>query len=226
LKDSLPAVTVIGYIKNKASEFANWFTGANVGYTGSGWGHGPRQFVADQIGLTGNVSNLFQLGLNSQLQSSQVNLTGDLLERLKKDQAMVIFRNKLIAILKADPRFKNVSFVLAGIQSIEFGGLRAPDDMVEQLKDPFNPAYSATWDVAADPLTWAVRHADVAYTALVKKDGTIVIGYQLRDVLNLRPEGHTGAYKAVVNVVGPLYHDAAGGNDQMKVTADWQETTK
>jgi RHS repeat-associated protein len=40
LSDSLAPVTVIGYIKNKTNEFTNWFTGANVGYGGSGWGMG------------------------------------------------------------------------------------------------------------------------------------------------------------------------------------------
>jgi hypothetical protein len=151
-----------------------------------------------------------------------VQLTGDLLDRLKKDKAMVAFQQKLIAIFKADPKLK----VKAGIENIEFGGRRAPGNMIEQLKDPFNSSYADTWDVAQDPLTWAVRHADVAYTAVVKNDGTIIIGYELRDVFNLRPEGHTDAYKSVVNIVGPLYHDVAGGNDQMKIRANWEETVK
>ena len=101
LSDSLPTVTVVGYIKNKASEFTNWFTGAGAGYTGSGWGHGPRRALAGLLNLGNNANNLFELGLQSQLQNSHVNLTGGLLNGLKTDPAMAAFQNKIIALLKS-----------------------------------------------------------------------------------------------------------------------------
>jgi RHS repeat-associated protein len=82
LKDSIPtlaSVTVVGYIRNKATQFANWFTGASAGYTGSGWAHGPRRALAGLLNLGNNANDLFELGFQSQLQNTHVNLTGGLL---------------------------------------------------------------------------------------------------------------------------------------------------
>jgi len=211
----------------KVNNAIGWFTGANVGYQGTGWGHGPRRWLANQIGLNGRANNLFQLLLHSQLQSDQVALGGELLEKIKKDPAMIAFQNKIIKQLRLDPRFANIKFIIAGKEVIEFGGKRAPGDMTEQLKDPFNPKYADTWNVAGNELTWAVRHATVSYTALAKSDGTIVIEYKLNDSLDLTAQGgRSGAYNNVSSALGFLYHDVAGGNSNMKVTADWQTTNK
>lgn len=90
--------------------------------------------MADQIGLQGRANNLFELGLHSQLQSSQVTLSGDLLEKIKNDPAMVKFQNDIIKMLKADPRFKKLGFVLADRKVIEFGGKRAQVIWLHNLK--------------------------------------------------------------------------------------------
>lgn len=222
-----PLQEVYVYAKTKATNAINWFTGANVGYNGSGWGHGPRQWFANQIGLTGRANNLFDLGLHSQLQSSQVALGGDLLEKLKNDPAMVKFQNDIVKMLKSDPRFKKLGFVLTDKKVIEFGGKRAPGDMGAQLKDPFNPAYADTWKVAGNELTWAVRHASVAFTALSKADGTIVIGYKLNDAFDLSSQGgRSGAYNTVSTGAGFLYHDVSGGNSSLQINASWDATIK
>ncbi|HWK02143.1 MAG TPA: DUF6443 domain-containing protein [Puia sp.] len=226
LNDSLPTVTVVGYIKNKASQFTNWFTGANVGYGGSGWGHGPRRALAGLLNLGNNANNIFELTALSQFQNSQVHLTGQLLDKLKNDAALIAFQKQIIALLKADPRFKKMTFIQNGKSGIEFGGKRAAGDMMAQLRDPLNPAYADTWNVGSNELTWTVRHALVSYSAAVKEDGTMVISYNLNDEFNIRPEGHTDAYKSIVNVLGPIYHDLLGGNDQLKVDASWQTPIK
>ncbi|MBX2924073.1 MAG: RHS repeat-associated core domain-containing protein [Chitinophagaceae bacterium] len=80
---------VVVTAKRKASSVGDWVTGRDVGYTGSGWGHGPRRWLANQLGLGNKANNLIELGLHSQLQSSQVNLSGDLLERIKNDPDMI-----------------------------------------------------------------------------------------------------------------------------------------
>jgi hypothetical protein len=93
--------------------------------------------------------------------------------------------------------------------------------------DPLNPEYADTWNVALNPTTWAVRHAGVSYTDSVKADGTIVIDFNLSDTFDLRPDtGHTDDYNKVTRNIGPVYQDVFGGNDQMKVTAQWQEVVK
>ena len=229
LSDSLPPVTVIGYAKNKASQFINWFTGADVGYTGSGWGHGPRQWLANQLGLGNNANSLLQMGLQSMLQNSHINLTGQLLNKLKTDPAMVAFQKKIIAALKADPRFGKLTFVTKGGQVIGFGGERWSSQTEKWgALNGSNPlAHSETWDVAGNELTWAVRHAEVDYNASVKGDGTIVISYHLSDQFDLSAQkGRSEAYNTVSAASGFLYHDVAGGNSDLKVSADWQATTK
>ncbi|MEO8583509.1 MAG: RHS repeat-associated core domain-containing protein [Flavitalea sp.] len=229
MADSLPAVTVIGYIKNKANDFSNWFSGANVGYQGSGWGHGPRQALASACGLGNNANNLAELGMHSQLQSSHVNLTGGLLNRIKADPAMVAFQKKIIALLKADPRFKNISFVQKGQDGVEFGGKRwsSADENWGAL-DNSNPLlHSETLDVATNPLTWSLRHASVEYSATVKTDGTTVISYHLSDRLDLSAQpGRSEAYNNISATTGFMYHDVLGGNSGMQVNADWQTTIK
>ena len=229
LKDSLPAVTVIGYIKNKASEFTNWFTGANVGYGGSGWGHGPRRALAGLLNLGNNANNLIELGLQSQLQNSHVNLTGGLLNGLKTDPAQRAFQLKIIALLKADPRFGKLSFTLKGGEVIGFGGERWSSKGEKWgALDASNPlAHAETWEVAGNALTWAVRHAEVDYSASVKSDGTIVIDYHLSDTLDLSAQkGRSEAYNNISSATGFLYHDVVGGNKDIKVNADWQSTAK
>jgi len=229
LRDSLPTVVVIGYLKNKASEFTNWFTGANVGYTGSGWGHGPRRALAGLFHLGNNANNLVELGLQSQLQNTRVNLTGSLLNGLKTDPAQRAFQNKIIALLKADPRFGKLSFTIKGGEVIGFGGDRwsSKDEKWGSLSGANPLAHGETWDVAGNPLTWAVRHAEVDYTATVKSDGTIVIDYHLSDTLDLSAQkGRSEAYNNISSATGYLYHDVAGGNKDIKVNADWQSIVK
>jgi RHS repeat-associated protein len=229
LTDSLPKVTVVGYISQKWNQFSAWFTGANVGYTGSGWGHGPRQWMLGMSGLGNNASNLFQLGLQSQFQNSHVNLTGGLLSQLKADPAMKAFQGKIIAILKADPRFGKVAFVSTGKEVIGFGGQRwtSGTERWGSLSTDNPLAHSETWAVAGNALTWAVRNAGVDYSATVKDDGTMVISYHLSDRFDLSAQhGRSEAYNNISAATGFLYHDVAGGNSSLQVSADWQATIK
>ncbi|WP_375303739.1 RHS repeat domain-containing protein [Niastella sp. OAS944] len=219
--------TVIVTSKKGLENARNWFSGADVGYTGSGWGHGPRRFLAGATGLGNTASNLFELGLHSQFQSREVRFVGGLLNKIKAEPSMQAFKNKIIQIVKADKRFRAIGFINRGSEYIEFGGNRAPAPMSEQFKDPFNPDYAATWQVATNETTWALRHAAVTYSAIAKTDGSIIIDFNISDTFDLRPgQGHTDDYNMVTGIVGPVYHDFFGGNDQMKVTAHWQETVK
>jgi RHS repeat-associated protein len=202
----------------------SWFSGANVDYMGSGWGHGPRRLIADRMG-SNNASNIFQLGLHSQFQSGQVNLSGQILDKIKNDEAMIKFQNDIIKALKTDPRFKNMAFVINGKGVVEFGGKRwgAENENWGALNRTNPLTHLATWAVAVNELTWATRHASIGYAAAVKSDGTIVIDFHLSDTLDLSGQkGRSEAYNNISNVTGFLYHDVIGGNSEMKVNADWQ----
>ncbi len=163
--------------------------------------------------------------MHSQLQSSQVNLTGGLLNKVQSDPAMVAFQNKILNALKNDPRFKRMTFVLANKQVIEFGGKRWSNENESwSALDQSNPIFhSETWDVAGNELTWALRHATVSYNASVKSDGTVIISYKLNDTLDLSSQsGRSGAYNNISSGLGFMYHNVAGGNSGIQVSATWQ----
>ena len=141
---------------------------------------------------------------------------------------MLQHKAKIIAIIKADPRFKKLSFVFSSTgESIEFGGKRALGEDWFGLSNQNPLLHSETWDVAINPLTWTLRHANVQTDAIVKADGTIVINQYVSDKLDLRPgPGHTETYNKVTTVLGAGYHDILGGADNLQIRAQWSETIK
>jgi RHS repeat-associated protein len=199
----------------------NWWSG-DGSYKGSGWGHGARQDVAKKLGIDNKASNVAEVGALSQLQFAEVEIVGQARENMKNDQAMVSRENDLIELAKNDPRYGNKAYSFKTFEVVEFGGKRACGEMMEQLKDPFNPKYADTWKVAGNELTWLVRHAGVRSDVAVDKRGNITFNHTLTDTFDLRGgNGHTPAYNTVTNFLGPLYHDVVGGNDQLKIKAVW-----
>jgi RHS repeat-associated protein len=227
--DTTKLQEVVVTAKRIANKAVDWFTGANVNYSGSGWGHGPRRWIAGQMGLGNTANSLFEMGLHSQLQSNKVQLVGGLLDKLKADPAMVRFQKQIVKLLKSDPRFGKVKFVMKDKTVIGFGGDRwTSSDEDWGALDSTNPAlHGETWGVAGNELTWAVRHASVGFEAVAKSDGTIVISYQMNDKFDLSGQsGRSGAYNNVSNVTGFMYHDVTGGNSEMQVSASWDATIK
>jgi len=226
LKARLSEVVVTGtrQVKQEAQSLYHWFTGADVNYQGSGWGHGPRRYVAGLLGVNGQANNLIELGANSMLQSDRMQLKGGLLQRVKQDPALARFQQQIVNSIKTDPRFRNLKFSKKGRDQVEFGGKRGSGDFEDMSLN--NPVLKKeTWDVAENPLTWATRHADVSYTATVKADGTIVISYQLHDTLDLSAQnGRSPAYNAISETTGFGYHTLLGGNKDISVDASWQTT--
>jgi len=216
---------IVVYAKKQANNAYNWFTGANVGYTGSGWGHGLRRSLANQIGIGNRANNIFELGLQSQLQAKQVNLGGSLLDKIKEDEGMIKFQNDIIKTLKTDPRFKNLQFVMKGKDVVEFGGKRWSSSNEDWgALSSNNPIFHGeTWAVGGNQLTWVTRHASMSYSATVKSDGTIVIDFQLKDTFDLSGQkGRSEAYNNISNTAGFMYHDIVGGNSEMQINANWQ----
>lgn len=156
-------------------------------------------------------------------------LTGALLDKVKRDPAMVNFQNKIIRSLKADLRFRKIGFRVSNQQVVEFGGKRwGSDNENWGALDDSNPVlHEETWQVAGNELTWALRHATVGYTAIVKADGTAIIAYNLSDRLDLSSQsGRSDAYNNISKGTGFLYHEVAGGNSGMQVNATWQTVVK
>jgi hypothetical protein len=246
----------------KAAEYCvDWFSGSAQGYEGSGWGYGLRQWVATQIlCLDGDAENLIILGMLSLFQFDNVRITGQALEKIKHDPALVAFENVLVSRVQADPRFGETSFSkrsLGDSEDLLFGGERTPGEMLEQAVDPFdglwrnrdetveyftlngwgsvndildpakNPlhlTYIDTWRVAFNELSWITRHASVKAVANVQSNGRMRIRYLLTDRLNLRPEGDRGfEYNTITTILGLLYHDFVGGNDQLSIYATWHQ---
>ena len=245
---------IVRSVTEKAVEAKRWFTGENVGYTGSGWGHGPRQWIAKQVGLDDSVGNIFTLVSRSLLQYDKVNLDGSLLEKLQSDPAMQGLEQSIMNRAMENPKYGKDAFSFEiPADTYEFGGKRAPGDMWEQLKHPFSGLrgntieyvrthgliqtvkdlfdpntdvirlnYADTWKVGFNELTWALRHATVQAQVHVSKQGEIHIEYQLWDELDLEPSpGRSSAYNAITEMLGRLYHDILGGNNQMRVQANW-----
>lgn len=128
--------------------------------------------------------------------------------------------------------------------SVEFGGSTAPENKWDQLKGqlshPFSTKYAATWRVAANPLTWTLRHARVSSWTEVHfgdtpEDRYAITHFEVNDTLDLRPHSHDrhdllldprkDTYDAVTVVLGTLYHDfpLLGRRDDTRVTASWTE---
>lgn len=194
-------------------------------YTGSGWGYNMRRFIANTFNVNSNINNVFEAGLNSILQSNNVNVTGQALDKIKKDPAMKSLEEKYLKSIQSDSRFGKEEFQMNYSNPIQFGGKRAPESMREQCKDPFNPKYKDTWKVAANELTWLVRSVTVKTVINVTKDGDVTMNHSFKDKLDLRPsEGRSKEYNRVTSVMGFIYHDVLGGNDEMTVSASWSNS--
>ena len=212
------------------------WNGGSQAYTGSGWGHTARSFFANMFGVNGKASSLIDLGMNSVLQNSSTQLAGDLLEKVKQDPAVQNLENDLVRRMQGDSRYGKEAFTYSSSNNpVQLGGQRGS-------LNPLDPNSAATWNVAANPLTWAVRSVNIEVQVKVSAEGCMNITYSFTDNFDLRPEqggkvyfGGSGnspfssgggqrpwQYNAATSVLGVPYHDILGGNDQMKINATWQ----
>lgn len=166
-----------------------------------------------------NVANATMLSL---LGEDKAILGEDAKELIQNDPAMQAYEQEIIADIKADPRYGNEAFEVTFEEGVEFGGQKADGDMWDQAKDPLNPEYRDTWEVAGNELTWLIRHAGVKATAHVDADGNIKIDYKLEDTLDLEPNrpDPDDPYNQITAVLGNVYHDILGGS-AMDIEATW-----
>ena len=191
-------------------------------YNGSGWGHNIRRFLYHRLGLSNNINNVVESGINSILQSNNVIVQGQALEKIKKDPAVIELEKNIIKTVKSNKNYGKNAFSYKDEVGKQLGGKRTPGSMWDQFKDPLNPKYRDTWSVAFDELTWLARSVTIEYGVSVTKEGAIDISYSFSDTFDLRPsENRSTEYNIACTILGFLYHDVCGGNDQMKVNASW-----
>ena len=176
----------------------------------------------------------------------RIEMKGDLLGLVKKDPALQSYRRRhdqtVADVVKAHGNHGPGQMTVTTTDDVEFGGTRAPDNMLDQLKHFWSPQYRPTWQVAANPLTWTLRHAQVQATTTIyfgnsPKDTYAVTTYTVTDTLDLRPHNHgnhdfgllrharSDPYDAVTVVLGTAWHDVLGRSDKTQVTATWTERT-
>lgn len=145
----------------------------------------------------------------------KITLDDDAIKLIKQDPAFIDHEGKVVAAIEKDPRYGHESFSVPLSELpvdpyVEFGGKRGAGDMKQQLLhawDITDPNIRETWKVAGNDLTWLLRHAKVDGTAHVDQGGNVKIDYQVTDKLDLRPNGSSGAYDKVTEIMGTIWHD-------------------
>ncbi len=197
-----------------------------------GWGTETRRAMYRaackylDIDLT-QADNIFVVGLNSILQSNSVELTGNILDEVKKDSAFLLNEDAIIKKIKNDIRYKNKrEFSETSTFPTQLGGQRARGEMWKQALQfwKWRTKYSATWEMAFNELTWTVRSVNIKYHYVVSNNGKITITYSFSDTLDLRPSwgNRSMEYNAICTVLGFMYHDIIGGSDELQIKATWQ----
>ena len=200
-------------------------------YKGSGWGHKIRREVfhaaCKYLGQNPtSIENIYGAGFHSVLQSQTVQLTGQGLDKVKNDSAVINMQNSIVREVKSDPRYMKEDFFFSGRKGVQLGGMRAQEEMWKQALEIWKWAdeYSTTWGVAFNELTWLLRTISIYYNGQSTVAGKIVISYSFTDVFDLRPNWQTRSteYNAACAVLGFIYHDLIGGNDELNLQATWE----
>lgn len=124
------------------------------------------------------------------LQSDTIYLSGNILEKVKNDDALLRKQNELINKIKKSSSYKVEKDTGSDYFSTQLGGQRAKGEMWKQALEfwKWGSDYSATWEMAFNELTWTVRSVRIKYEYEVDLDGTITFKYWFTDTLDLRPD--------------------------------------
>ncbi len=82
--------------------------------------------------------------------------------------------------------------------------------------------FPETWNVAANELSWTVRHVDLTLEYTTNNKGVVdFMRVTLTDKLDLRPEKNRGiAYAISTGITGGVWHGILGASP-VPVTASW-----
>jgi len=252
LWDSLPGS---GHIEDALGTGASWIGGAastaweNRGLVGdardavrdgavSAWNHLPGNDAAESfIGDLTDVlpfNNAADAAFQALSGSQSITLDADATLAVQRDPDFVSTEADIVARIKDTEGYGERPMDIAlsdlGVDlTVELGGQRGAGGMMDQLGrawDLRDPNIQATWGVAANELTWLLRHAQLDGTAHVASDGSITIDYKISDTLDLRPgEGRSDAYNAVTSVTGALWHDLLGA-EEASITGNFTRTVE
>ena len=105
--------------------------------TDPGWGHKPRRALfwaaCKYLGINPNYAeSIFGVGFHSILQSNAVHLSGNILEDVKRDPAILQNQQTTLKEIKSDTRYKIKGFSSSGNFSAQLGGQRAREEMWKQ----------------------------------------------------------------------------------------------
>jgi hypothetical protein len=212
------------------TEFRNYY-GADPG-----WGTDARRALFNAackyLGINPTqAENIFGVGFHSILQSSSVQLSGEILNKVKKDPAILNKQREIVTEIKKRNDYKIKKIIDKVLPfGIQLGGQRARGEMWRQALEfwKWRTEYSATWEMAFDELTWAVRSVNVNCNYIADSNGYITLFYNLTDTLDLRPSwgNRSMEYNAICCVLGFMYHDVLGGSDELQVKANWKTIIK
>jgi hypothetical protein len=155
------------------------------------------------------------------------NFTGKLLEAVKVDPDLVALENRIVELAKANPSYGKTNFFFTGQETREFGGKRwsSPDEAWASVSRANPLLHKSTWMVAANALTWVLRHAQVKYMVEVDYRGAINIEYRVYDQLDLTPQNERGdAYNNISGALGHGSHGFMGANPNLQTRAAWKST--
>ncbi|MGJ8737507.1 hypothetical protein [Zobellia laminariae] len=201
----------------------------------AGWGTEIRQKIYQSACAYMNVdpyeaNNIIGVGLNSIFQSDYLEIRGELLEAIKIDPVILDRQKKIIDEIQHNPYHRIDPLDNSYSFSAQFGGTRnKKTEMWKQLLEvhKWSSDHYATWDVAFDELTWAVRSTVIYVDIKAPIDGTITIDWSFEDTLDLRPSKNRSLeYNAACAILGFVYHDLLGGSDEMKTKAKWTTVIK
>ena len=200
-----------------------------------GWGTALRRAIfraaCKYLGMDPDqVENIFMVGVHSMLQSDAIYLSGNLLDKIKNDEALLREQKKIISKIENKSGYKVREDAGDGIFSTQLGGQRVKGEMWRQALEfwKWGNDYSATWEMAFNELTWTVRSVRIKYEYEVDLDGNITFRYWFIDTLDLRPSwgDRSLEYNAICTVLGFLYHDVLGGSDELQIKAHWTTIIK
>jgi len=144
---------------------------------------------------------------------------------VKNDPKIQNLQRVIITRLKNNLNYKKNIVTIEEVEGIQLGGHRADAAMWKQVLEisKWADEYSPTWQVACNELTWLLRSIPVNYKAEADVVGKITISYNFTDTFDLRPDwaSRSFEYNAICAVLGFIYHDVIGCNDELKIHGNW-----
>jgi hypothetical protein len=179
-------------------------------------------------------NNAVSAGFNALAGQNNIRLDADATQAIQRDEGFLATEQTIVNSIKQRDGYgeRAMSIPLADLDVnlvVELGGKRGAGSMKDQLLHAYDfsdPEVAQTWGVAANELSWLLRHATLGGTANVAKDGSISIDYTIRDQLDLRPsQGRSDEYNLASSVLGTLWHDVLGA-EVAQVTGAFTHTAQ